>query len=182
MLKIAIVGPESTGKSELSIALATHFSGNFVPEFARKYVEQLDRNYLYEDVVFIAQKQIEEQDYYLNNNNNNNNNILNPLSVVFFDTELIITKVWLEFCYKSVPEFINERISNSYFDLYLLCYPDLPWVFDPVREHGGDERLFFFDWYKREIEKLGIPYVVIDGIGTIRTENAIAAVNKIIKL
>ncbi len=176
MLKIAIVGPESTGKSELSIALASHFGGNYVPEFARTYVEKLDRNYLYEDVVFIAQKQIEEQDLY-----NNNNNILNPSSIVFFDTELIITKVWLEFCYKSVPKFINERISNKYFDLYLLCYPDLPWVFDPVREHGGSERLFFFDWYKREIEKIGIPYVIIDGIGTIRTKKAIAAVNKIIK-
>lgn len=170
MLKIAIVGPESTGKSELSIALAAHFEGIFVPEFARKYVEQLGRAYEYEDICTIALQQIDEQNVF------SNKHLSRP---VFFDTEMIITKVWFEYCYNRVPEFVTKRITEKYFDLYLLCYPDLPWVPDPVREHGGNERLFFYDWYKREIELLNIPYTVIDGFGDVRTQNAIKAVNKI---
>lgn len=169
MLKIAIVGPESTGKSELSVALATHFGGVFVPEFARTYVEQLNRAYEFDDVCTIALQQINEQNTFSQ---------INSLAPVFFDTELIITKVWMEYCYNRVPEFVTKHISENQFDLYLLCYPDLPWIPDPVREHGGNERLFFYEWYKREIELLNIPYAVIDGIGDVRTENAIKAVKQ----
>lgn len=171
MLKIAIIGPESTGKSELSVALAAHFGGNFVPEFARTYIENLDKPYTFDDVCVIANKQIEEQDYFSKNETQ---------IPVFFDTELIITKVWFEYCYKKVPDFVTKRISEKYFDLYLLCYPDLPWIPDPVREHGGDERLFFYEWYKREIELIGVPYTIIDGMGDARTNNAIKAVNKLL--
>ncbi len=168
MLKIAIVGPESTGKSELSVALASHFGGSYVPEFARIYIENLDKPYTFDDVCVIANKQIEEQDYFLKKDTK---------TPVFFDTELIITKVWFEYCYKQVPEFVTKRIAESYFDLYLLCYPDLPWIPDTVREHGGDDRLFFYEWYKCEIELTGIPYTIIKGIGEARTNNAINAVN-----
>jgi len=172
MLKIALIGPESTGKSELSVALATYFGGKYVPEFARTYIEQLDRNYNFEDVCIIARKQIEEQDFFIKNE---------TTAPVFFDTELIITKVWFEYCYNKVPDFVTKRISEKYFDLYLLCYPDLPWVPDPVREHGGDERLFFYEWYKREIDLTGTPYTIITGIGEARTNNAIKTINKLLE-
>ena len=172
MYKVALIGPESTGKSELSVALAHHFKGDFVPEYARNYIENLKQSYTFNDVCIIAQKQIELQNVYLNKNNQ---------AVVFFDTELIITKVWFEYCYNTVPEFVEKNLSEPYFDLYLLCYPDIPWIPDPVREHGGDERMFFYEWYKREIELMGVPYTIIDGIGEIRTNNAIKAVNKLLE-
>ncbi|MFZ4583429.1 MAG: AAA family ATPase [Paludibacter sp.] len=170
MLKIALVGPESTGKSELSVALADYFNGEYVPEFARTYMEQLDRDYTMDDVCTIALKQIEEQDDFIQNNST---------SPVFFDTELIITKVWFEYLYNQVPDFVVKRMSKNYFDFYLLCYPDLPWEDDPVREHGGDERMYFYEWYKREIEKTGIPYAVIQGVGNVRIQNAIKAIKQI---
>lgn len=169
MYRIAVVGPESTGKSELSKALAIHYNGVFVPEYARTYVEELGREYTFDDVCFIAAKQVEEQVVYSN-----------AIVPVFFDTEMIITKVWLEYCYKNVPAFVDENIKSGYFDLYLLCFPDLPWVADPVREHGGDERVFFYEWYKREIEQTAKPCVVISGFGDNRTRNAIEAIDRFI--
>jgi nicotinamide riboside kinase len=93
---------------------------------------------------------------------------------VFFDTDLIITKVWFEYKYKSVPDFLTERLKQGFFDVYLLCTPDLPWEPDPVREHGTD-REFFFDWYKNEIEQTGKPYVIVNGIGNQRIQQAIDA-------
>lgn len=171
MLKVAIVGPESTGKSELSVALANYFKGHYIPEYARTYVEGLNREYSYDDVCHIAIKQIEEQGVY---------KVQSDVTAVFFDTELIITKVWLEYCYKNVPEFVTENILSGFFDVYLLCYPDLPWVPDPVREHGGDERLYFFEWYQREIEKLNIPFHIVRGVGQSRYDNAIEIVKRYI--
>lgn len=168
MFKVALIGPESTGKSELSEALAAHYKCDFVPEYARTYVEQLQQPYTFDDVCIIAQKQIEFQNVYLENNNS---------GIVFFDTELIITKVWFEYCFHAVPEFVLENLKKPFFDLYLLCYPDLPWVFDLVREHGGDERMYFYNWYESEIKKSTIPYFVIKGLGEERLNNAIQAIN-----
>ena len=170
MIKIAILGPESTGKSTLAYALAKYYDAPWVPEYAREYIESLKLPYTYEDVCTIAHKQIEEETIYDNQTTSN--------GFVFFDTDLIITKVWFEYKYKKVPEFLTESMKAGFFDLYLLCTPDLAWEPDPVREHGTD-REFFFDWYKWEIEQTGKPYVIVTGSDNSRTENAINALNNL---
>lgn len=172
MYKVAILGPESTGKSELSKALADYFQTEWVPEYAREYVEQLVEPYTFEDVCIIAQKQIEQQQVFENDLTN---------KFVFFDTDLIITKVWFEYCYQRVPDFVQERLNEHYFDFYLLCAPDLEWQPDPVREHGND-RDYFYNWYKKEIEQTGKPFFVVTGQGQQRTLNAIEAINKAFKI
>lgn len=168
MFKIAISGPESTGKTEIAKQLAKHFTGEWMPEFAREYIEKLDRRYTYEDVCAIAEQQIVEQNRFEKENS--------P-GFVFFDTDLIITKVWFEYCFGKVPELVTAQLNKNYFDFYLLCYYDLEWMPDPVREHG-DDRQFFFDLYKTEIEKTGKPYAIVTGKGEMRIENAIKALNK----
>ena len=173
MYKIAILGPESTGKTALAEALANHFQSLWVPEYAREYVEQLDRPYTYGDVCCIARKQIEQEQLYTI--------VPQPEPIfVFFDTELIITKVWFEYLYRKVPDFVTEQLNNFFFDFYLLCAPDLPWEEDVVREHGHD-REFFFNWYRREIEQLGKPYEIITGMGEKRLQCAIEKIRKIPK-
>ena len=169
MFKIAILGPESTGKSVLAKSLADHYNAAWIPEYAREYVENLTVPYTYEDVCSIAKKQIEQEKGYENTMNVNED-------YVFFDTELIITKVWLEHKYGVVPSFITERLQVGFFDFYLLCAPDIPWEPDSVRENG-DDREFFFGWYKKEIENIGKPFIVINGLGKQRMENAITALD-----
>ena len=168
MLKIAILGPESTGKTMLAGQLADHFQAPWVPEYAREYIEHLADAYTYEDVCNIARQQIKaEQDI---------ENQPAPCQYIFFDTELIITKVWFSYRFGLVPDFLTEQLDTGFFDLYLLCLPDLPWEYDPVREHGED-REFFFDWYKKEIEQTGKPYVIVSGTGNQRLQNALAGLN-----
>ncbi|MDP4239095.1 MAG: ATP-binding protein [Bacteroidota bacterium] len=166
MLKVAILGPESTGKTMLARQLADYFKAPWIPEYAREYVENLTVPYTYDDVCLIAREQIkEEQDA---------DSLASTAKYVFFDTELIITKVWFSYRFGLVPDFLTEQLNSGYFDLYLLCSPDLPWEPDPVREHGTD-REFFFNWYKKEIEQTGKPYVIITGAGDQRFQNALNA-------
>lgn len=172
MIKIAILGPESTGKSTLAEKLADYYHSPWVPEYAREYIEKLGKPYTFEDVCTIAHKQIEQEKIYQLENQNN--------QFVFFDTDLIITKVWFEYKYKRVPEFLEEQLKINFFDIYLLCEPDLPWEFDPVREHGND-RPFFFDWYKKEIEQTGKPFVIVNGIGSQRIINAVNSLENYIQ-
>ncbi len=169
MIKIAVNGPESTGKTALCKELATHFHCNWEPELARGYVENLNREYTFEDVAEIAKLQIEQEKKYENDSGND--------EFVFFDTDLIITKVWFEYKYGVVPEFVTDRLATRFFDFYLLCEPDLPWEYDPVREHG-DDRDFFLDWYEKEIIKLGTPYVRVSGKGKKRLQNALQAIEE----
>ncbi len=169
MKKIAIIGAESTGKTTLCKQLAEHFNAKWEPELARNYVEQLDRPYRYEDVVQIAKAQIKQQEKYKNETSE---------EFVFFDTDLIITKVWLQHKYNRVPEFVEERLQKRFFDFYLLCQPDIAWQYDPVRENGNN-RQYLHNWYKQEIEKLGTPFAEIGGVEEKRLNNTIKIIQVI---
>lgn len=145
--RVGIIGPESTGKSTLAKYLAKRYNGVYVPEYAREYMEKLDRPYSYDDVVSIAHYQIEH---------------LQGLQdgLYFFDTELIITKVWFEYKYGSCPDWLENAIRDYPMDTYLLTYPDIKWEPDPVRENPAI-RLELFERYEREVQALDIPYYVV---------------------
>ena len=88
--RIAITGPESTGKSYLTEKLARHFHAMWVPEFARVYIDHLDRDYTYDDILFIAKSQMESEAVAIDRTKD----------FLFCDTELIVAKIWCEFTKK----------------------------------------------------------------------------------
>ena len=167
---IVTTGAESTGKTDLCQHLASVFGAPWVPELARGYVEQLGRPYSYDDVIAIARLQLAEFEKITNAGH--------PL--VFFDTDLIITKVWLDVVYGRCPAWIPEAIRSHPAMLHLLCKTDIPWVADNVRENGGPMREKLSEMYRNELEKFDLPYVEIGGNGEMRRQNALAAIKNII--
>jgi len=159
--RVGIIGPESTGKSSLARYLARRYEGTYVPEYARTYVEQIMANgqtddwtkvITFDDLCAIARYQIEEMETLA----------FSHSPFTFFDTELIVTKVWFDYAFGRVPEWLNENIHRYPMDVYLLTYPDLPWVPDPARSNGSDAiRKELFDRYEAEIQALDIPYYII---------------------
>ena len=165
-IRIAVTGPESTGKSTLSQQLAKEFNGQFIPEFAREYIGKLSHHYTFDDIEAIAKAQVEQ--YRLTKSSSDN--------IFFFDTWLIITKVWFIWSFQKMPEWLDLEIRNCKMDLFLLCRPDLPWEADPVRENGGENRLKLFELYIEELKHYGFNFVEIGGVGEERLSNAIDAV------
>ena len=121
MYRVGVIGPESTGKSSLARYMAKRYHGIYVPEYAREFVERKrTREVSYDELCEIARFQIEQM-----------KSIESDASpVVFYDTELIVTKVWFEDAFGRVPEWLEEAIKSYPMDVYLLTSPDLPWTQD----------------------------------------------------
>ena len=155
-MKIAIIGPESTGKTTLAKALAQQFHGTYVPEYAREYIERKGtRDVTFDELCEIARHQIEQLQTI-------SNDLKRPQTVLFFDTELIVTKIWFVYAFGIVPEWLNQAILRYPMDAYLLTAPDIPWQPDPARYNGSDAiRQQLFDRYESELQSLHIPYFVI---------------------
>ena len=158
MYKVGIIGPESSGKSTLARYLAKRYQGVLIPEYARDYVEQKGTTEVsFDELCAIAKHQIEELE-----NLYTHSLIHSFTQPIFFDTELIVTKVWFDYAFGRVPEWLNENIHRFPMDVYLLTYPDIAWVPDPARSNGSDAiRKELFDRYEAEIQALDIPYYII---------------------
>ena len=159
--KIGIIGPESTGKTTLAKELAERYKGIYVPEYAREFVEKKKaeseewrvESITWDELCEIAKHQIDQMKELTNER-------VNELAI--FDTELIVTKVWFDYAFGRVPEWLDEAIKQYPMDVYVILYPDIPWVPDPARSNGSDEiRLELFERYKQEVEALGIEHYLV---------------------
>ncbi|HMP99864.1 MAG TPA: ATP-binding protein [Cyclobacteriaceae bacterium] len=166
--RIAIVGPECTGKSTLSAELAQHFNSRWVPEFARTYLENLNRPYIQSDLLEIAKGQLsweEEQVAHANR-------------FLFCDTNLLVIKIWSEFKYQSTDQEILKLWQSKNYALHLLTDIDIPWEDDPQREHP-EKRAQLFEIYREHLLKENISYIHIKGSKTERLQEAIRAIEKL---
>ncbi len=169
VFKIAITGPESTGKSTLAKALAAHYHTVWVEEYARTYIAGLSRPYEERDLLTIATKQVEKEHTMLKEANR----------ILFCDTDLLVLKIWSMHKYNRIATEILDMCMNTTYDYSLLMDIDLPWQYDPQREHP-DKRRFFFEWFQRELDHEKAPYSNISGSLTDRTNNAIRVIDQLL--
>ena len=167
--KIAIIGPECTGKSELSQFLAEHYQTDWVPEYARAYIDNLNGPYTQDDLLKIAHGQLRVEDEYART----------AERVLICDTNLYVIKIWSEFKYGNCPEEILEKIQTRHYDLYLLTYVDIPWEEDPQREHPA-RREELYQIYHRELTAQAVPFVEIKGDRALRRAAAIQAIDPLL--
>lgn len=151
---IAIVGPESTGKTILSDHLANHFNAELVPEFGRTLSEaknnDLDeQNFkdifeIQSDFIFAAEK-------------------AGPVSII--DTEAITTYLFLE-KYLKRDDFkwaLRFYTMLQDIDFYLVMGPSVPWIDDGYRVIPDQyERVKFFQDIITILEEYNKKYVIID--------------------
>ncbi len=164
--RIVILGPESTGKSQLSKDLAGHYKTPWVPEFAREYIDQLHRPYQKEDLQDIAKGQLSLEDEMASKTSD----------FLFCDTNLIVIKVWSDFKYGDTDPWILASLENRKYDFYLLTDIDLPWKDDPQREHPN-KRAELFNIYESYLEDHDLPFGIVSGSGDDRLKNAIRLID-----
>ncbi|MEZ4774263.1 MAG: ATP-binding protein [Bacteroidia bacterium] len=163
-LKIAIVGPESTGKSTLARQLADFFNTSLAQEVARVYLSELNRAYTKEDLSAIARLQMQEEDIARKN----------AKDVFFADTNLLVIKVWSEYKYRHCDPWILENMNLPDYDMHFLAGTDVPWEFDPQRENPF-QREELYDIYRRELEEAGVLFHELKGNAEKRLSDAVIA-------
>lgn len=170
MHKIAITGPESSGKTSLTKALANHFDCAFTEEYSREYLEIRNGKYDQDDLLPILKGQIHLEE-----------KAISPeTKLLVCDTDPLVVWIWSMVKYGNVHKEIEKALISQHYDLYLFVKPDIEWVADPLRENKNDrDKLFLM--YKAKLEEYNRPYVIIDGNKIERLEKAINSINSIVK-
>ena len=165
MKRILFTGPESTGKSSLARRLASDYDSQWVPEYARTYLEQGGGSYQEADLLEIAKGQLQLEDRIAQHAGN----------FLFVDTSMLVMKVWSTFKYGRCHPWIIEQLQHRHYDLWVLCGIDIPWEPDPMRENPND-RQALYTLYLKEVQQLNVSF--IEASGTL--EERIARIKKVI--
>lgn len=169
IIRIALFGPESTGKTTLAIQLAEHFKTAWVPEFARNYLqEKWDKTAQICDVddmlpIAFGQTKLE------------NDSLSRANKFLFCDTNLLVTKVFSEVYYGFCNPLFEKAALEHEYDLFFLTDIDVPWEKDDLRDKAeGRESVFAV--FKQTLIENNKPFVILSGDKNLRLNKAISIV------
>lgn len=165
MIKVVLIGSESTGKTELAHRLGTHFDAPVSEEFVRGYAAQRGQPLGFSDHGPIAKGQIALEDAA----------IARAGDLVILDTDLVSTVVYCEHYFGRAPEWIEAEARARAAQLYLLLEPDIPWRPDGIRDRG-DRRDEMHLLFRDRLRQLGLRFVEITGEGDARFHAAVRAI------
>ena len=148
MKKIVFTGPESSGKTTISESVAQKFNLPIVEEYARKYLTELNRAYIYDDLLEIAKGQLKAEKKH------------SQSQLIICDTNLQVIKIWSQIKYNRCHSFILDNQDPNCF--YLLCSPDFTWEYDPLRENKNN-RYQLFEKYHEDLIKNQYDFKIIKG-------------------
>ncbi len=160
--RILITGPECSGKTTLATELARFYGTLWVPEYARRYLNNIGRPYEEHDLLVIARNQVKEEKEAADSG----------APFIILDTSLLVIKIWSEYKYGRVDPWIQEQWESAEYDVILLCKPDIEWEFDPLRE-SPQFRDQLYQAYKKYLNDGLRKHKVITGQANARLEKAV---------
>ena len=173
-MKIALLGAESTGKTQLALALAGHFQAQgreaaVVGEVLREWCEREGRTPRPEEQMPIAQEQERRVDI-----------AAEAAEVVIADTTALMVAIYSAMLFKdgSLYRFALERLKT--YDAVLLTGLDLPWVADGLQRDGPHVREPVDALVRQGLADGSIPYRVVYGSGTERLTAALRAIGEVV--
>ena len=180
IIKVVLVGPESSGKSTLCVKLAQHYNALYVEEFVRKYLHDNGASYSYNDLTAIATGQLNEEKKSIEKLAAQSSS--HHPRLLFVDTDLYVIKIWSELVYNKCAVSILNALAINDNHLYLLCEPDIPWMADPLREYPDEKsRILHYHHYKDAMINQPIEWININGDYEERWQTALNAIDKLLQ-
>lgn len=170
--RIAVYGPESTGKTELAAKLAARFRAPLVAEYARERWDAQGALTL-EDMLPVAREQWRREDAAASQADR----------LILCDTDALTTMLWSDLLYGTTPDELRRGAEQrcKRYALYLLLDIDVPFAPDPQRcfPDPSDREKAMRVW-RGALERRGLPFVLIRGNWAERERAAIAAIQQIL--
>lgn len=170
MKKIAILGAECTGKSELAKALSQRlsegeFTARWIPEVLRDWCDQEGRTPLAHEQCAIASTQMRQTQNAL------------PCDFLLVDSPALMTAVYsdLYFSDKSLYPIALDHLRRHY-QLTLVMGLDLPWIADGIQRDGPPMRQQVNHRLRQTLDDALVPYTVIYGTESARVDSAMRAI------
>jgi HTH-type transcriptional regulator, transcriptional repressor of NAD biosynthesis genes len=175
-LKIALLGAESTGKTQLSdellaCGLARGLRVVRVPEVLRHWCDQRGRTPLPHEQAAIAQEQAQRVQTALQQ--------VPPPQWLVSDTTALTVAVYSKFLFADTSLHAFAAEHQRQYDLTLLMALDLPWVADGLQRDGPHAREPVDALLRQALEHAGVPYTVVHGQGADRLKEAVTAIYSI---
>lgn len=173
-LKITLYGPESTGKTTLAKQLAEHYKTEWIPEFARGYLQEKwnKSQQICEEIdllpIAIGQTQLENES--LNKAN----------KILFSDTCLMVTKVFSDVYYGQTNPILEKAAKKHKYDLFILTGVDVPWEKDDLRD-APSNRKEMFDKFEQALIQYNKPYLSLSGSKEKRLQIAITWIDNLLE-
>ena len=169
-MKIALLGAESTGKTQLALDLASHVAQlgktvAVVPEVLREWCGRKQRTPQPEEQMSIAQEQERRAD-----------EAAAVAEVAICDTTSLMVAIYSGMLFNDGSLYPFALENQRGYDLTLLTGLDLPWVADGLQRDGPHVREPVDALVRAALDQGGIPYRVIYGDGPARLANALAAI------
>lgn len=168
--RIALLGAESTGKTRLAQALASHLQAHglraaAVPEVLRAWCTREDRAPRPEEQLAIAEEQEARVDAA----------VAEGAQVVIADTSALLVAIYAGMLFEDgeLLRFALERQRR--YDATLVTGLDLPWVPDGLHRDAAHPREEVDALLRSLLQRAGVPFQVIYGSGAQRLHAALAA-------
>jgi NadR type nicotinamide-nucleotide adenylyltransferase len=171
ILRVAILGAESTGKSTLAEALAAHYRTLWVPEYLRDFVEIHQRTPHEDEQLFIAATQVEHEAAAA----------ASAATLLFCDTTPLMTAIYSRFYWSRVDARLDGLARNRSYDFTVVTAPDTPWVADGLQRESAAVRQAIHEQLLAMLDLLNTPYLLAAGDLEQRVRQVDAVLSGLIK-
>lgn len=172
MIRVVLTGAECTGKTTLAKALSGYYGALWTSEYARSYVDKVDRQLTADDVQPIAEGQLNLEDSVLSKSDR----------IVLHDTNILSTILYANHYYKVQLDWLNDTFLRRDYSLYLLAAPHgIEWEADPGQRDSPEARETLHNKFRQSLFRLQLPHVELRGTQEERFGEAILAIDHLLQ-
>jgi nicotinamide riboside kinase len=173
VIRIAVVGAECTGKTDLCQALAKHFNGLWVPEYLREFCDAQGRTPTAMEQIHILLTQQTREAQVLAQATKKNKRW------VFCDSAPLATALYSQLLFED-PGLTRAAVEHhAHYAATLHCAPDIAWQPDGVQRDGEQARTQFEAALTISFTEHDIATHRVAGLGDARLDVAVAALQEL---
>ncbi len=153
IVRVALLGAESTGKSTLAAALAEHYGTVWVPEYLREFVETTGRTPQEHEQFLIASTQVAYE----------NAAARKACAYLFCDTTPLMTALYSQFYFGRVDVPLQALADEHAYDFTIVTAPSGPWMPDGLQRESEAVRDLIHAQLLDVLNARDVRYLLVEG-------------------